>query len=141
MNKIRSKTMKKKSIQSTKSVNKMKKKTLKKNTSSSCHDFCKNDYINEIDKMNRAFAEKAKIKYQPMAGRQFRIDSCKNNFCNQDCKKNYKYMNKENETLFKKKLKNNFITNMKPQVIQTMKSKGAISYCDGYVFNPYNKNK
>jgi len=38
-------------------------------------------------------------------------------------------------------MKNNFITNMSPELIETMKTKGAISYCDGFVYNPFNKNK
>lgn len=30
---------------------------------------------------------------------------------------------------------------MRPTLIETMKTKGAISYCDGLVYNPFNKNK
>ena len=40
-----------------------------------------------------------------------------------------------------KNMKNNFITNTSPKLIKTMKEKGAISYCDGFVYNPFNKNK
>jgi hypothetical protein len=121
---------------------KSKNKTLKKsNKTISCNEFCKNFYVYEIDKDNKKFAESANITYKPRKkDRDFRMSSCKKNFCNKDCKTNYKYSDKESEQLFKKNIKNNFITNMKPKLIDIMKSKGAISYCDGFIYNPYNKN-
>lgn len=70
---------------------------------------------------------------------EFRISTCKQNFCNEDCKKNYKYNDKENSKIFLKNMKNNFITNMRSKLIKTMKTKGSISYCDGFVYNPFNK--
>jgi len=120
-----------------------KNKTLKKtNKIQSCNDFCKNTYVDEIDKQNKEFAKTSNISYKPTKqDRDFRISNCKNNFCNTDCKNNYKYYDKESETLFKKNMKNNFITNMRPRLIKSMKNKGAISYCDGLVYNPFNKNK
>ncbi len=30
---------------------------------------------------------------------------------------------------------------MRPELIETMKIKGTISYCDGSIYNPFNKNK
>ena len=119
-----------------------KNKTIKKsNKIKSCNEFCKNVYIYEIDKQNKELAKGSNVTYNPKKGRGFRISTCKKTFCNKNCKKTYKYYDKESEKLFKKNMKNNFITNMSPELIETMKTKGAISYCDGFVYNPFNKKK
>jgi hypothetical protein len=119
-----------------------KNKTMKKsNKINSCNEFCKNVYVYEIDKQNEERLKGSGVTYNPKIGRSFRISTCKKNFCNKNCKKTYKYYDKESEKLFKKNIKNNFITNMRPGLVETMKTKGAISYCDGYVYNPFNKNK
>ncbi len=119
-----------------------KNKTIKKiNKINSCNEFCKNVYVYEIDKQNEERLKGSGVTYNPKIGRSFRISTCKKNFCNKNCKKTYKYYDKESEKLFKKNIKNNFITNMRPGLVETMKTKGAISYCDGYVYNPFNKNK
>jgi hypothetical protein len=119
-----------------KSKNTTKKKSNKIN---SCNEFCKNVYVYEIDKQNEERLKGSGVAYNPKIGRSFRISTCKKNFCNKNCKKTYKYYDKESEKLFKKNIKNNFITNMRPGLVETMKTKGAISYCDGYVYNPFNK--
>jgi len=124
----------------TKGNRKSKNTTMKKsNKINSCNEFCKNVYVYEIDKQNEERLKGSGVTYNPKIGRSFRISTCKKNFCNKNCKKTYKYYDKESEKLFKKNMKNNFITNMTPQLIETMKTKGAISYCDGYVYNPFNK--
>ena len=111
----------------------------KSNKINSCNEFCKNVYVYEIDKQNEERLKGSGVTYNPKIGRSFRISTCKKNFCNKNCKKTYKYYDKESEKLFKKNIKNNFITNMRPGLVETMKTKGAISYCDGYVYNPFNK--
>jgi hypothetical protein len=124
--------------------NKTLKQTNKKQTDKikSCNDFCKNVYVSEIDKQNKEIAKKTNFSYKPTKkDRDLRISNCKKNFCNKNCKQNYKYYDKESETLFVKNMKNNFITNMRPRVINTMREKGAISYCDGFVYNPFNRNE
>ena len=120
-----------------------KNKTLKKtNKIKSCNEFCKNDYVYEINKQNKEFAKSANVTYKPTKkDNDVRMSNCKKNFCNKDCKNNYKYYDKESESLFKKNMQNNFITNMTPSVIETMKTKGVISYCDGLVYNPFNRKK
>ena len=125
-----------------KTKNKIKKKTNKtlKKSNNSCNEFCKNVYIDEVDKQNKEFAKLSKIAYQPRKKDiAFRMSICKKNFCNKDCKNNYTYYDKQSETFFLKNMKNNFITNMRPSVIETTKTKGAISYCDGNVYNPFNR--
>jgi hypothetical protein len=125
--------------------NKSKNKTLKK---ISCRNFCENIYPDEIDKSNREFEDiflkkygyKPTTSYKPTKkDRKIRISTCKKNFCNKNCKKTYKYFSKEDEALFTKNMKNNFITIMRPKPIEFAKSNGAISYCDGNVYNPYNR--
>jgi hypothetical protein len=117
---------------------KQKNKTLKTKIKS-CNDFCKNVYVNQINKDNKEFA---KTFYKPTnKDNRLRMSNCKNNFCNMNCKKNYKYTDTTSEKRFKQNMKNNFITNMRPSLIKTMKTKGAISYCDGFIYNPFNKNK
>ena len=107
-----------------------------------CNEFCKSDYVSEIDKQNIEIAKGTNVPYNPQKkDRDFRISTCQNNFCNKDCKKKYKYYDKDSKTMFLKNMKNNFITNTSPKLIKTMKEKGAISYCDGFVYNPFNKNK
>ena len=115
-------------------------KTIKTNKIKSCNDFCKNMYVNEIDKQNKKLAKGSNLTYNSKTDRAFRISTCNNNFCNKNCE-NYKYYDKESEKLFKTNMKNNFITNMRPELIETIKINGAISYCDGFVYNPFNKNK
>jgi hypothetical protein len=130
---MKSKTAKRTTAKRTIKRNKTAKRTNKK----PCDEFCRNEYVNEIDKQNREIIGSA---YSPTeADRNFRISTCKNNFCNTDCKTKYKYNAEENKQLFTKKMKNNFITNMKPKLIKTMKTKGATSYCDGFVHNPFNR--
>ena len=152
------KTSKSKIIKNTTNKNTTNKnKTIKKsNKIKSCNEFCKNVYVYEIDKQNKELAKGSNVTYKPTSlkspymssnsdsrkiDRDFRISTCKKNFCNKNCKKTYKYNDKESEKLFKKNMKNNFITNMRPELMETMKTKGAISYCDGFVYNPFNKKQ
>jgi hypothetical protein len=117
--------------------NPVNKKNKTKKSKPSCDDFCKS-YIDEIDKQNKELAKGTNIPYDPKIGRAFRMATCQKNFCNKNCK-TYKYYDQESKELFQKNMKNNFITNMKPTLINAMKEKGAISYCDGSVYNPFNK--
>jgi hypothetical protein len=114
----------------------------------SCDNFCKNVYPDEIDKSYREFEEiflkkygyKPRTSYKPTKkDRKIRISTCKKNFCNKNCKKTYKYFSKEDEALFTKNMKDNFITNLRPKPIEFAKSNGAISYCDGNIYNPFNR--
>ena len=78
-----------------------KNKTIKKsNKIKSCNEFCKNVYVYEIDKQNKELAKGSNVAYNPKIGRDFRISTCKKNFCNKNCKKTYKYYDKESEKLF-----------------------------------------
>jgi hypothetical protein len=112
-------------------------KTFKKNGGSSCDNFCKNDYSPEMEKQFKKIAKENKLPYKPIKeNRNFRIAACKQTFCNKGCK-GYTFFSKEEEKLFKKNIRDDFLKNTKPKVIQKLKSKGAISYCDVNDYNPF----
>ena len=114
-------------------------KTLKKDNTLSCDNFCKNDYSPEIEKKFKKLAKDNKLSYKPTkADRKFRIDTCKQNFCNEGCK-GYKFFSKEEEDKFRKNLNGNFIKKTNSNTIQKLKSIGAISYCDNNDYNPFHK--
>lgn len=99
-----------------------KNKTLKKGDNS-CDKFCKNVYAPEIEKQ---FKKMSKIKLPSPTKEQLdlRIVDCKQNFCNEGCK-GYK---------LKKNINGSFLKKTKPKLIQKLKSKGAISYCESSIF-------
>ena len=45
----------------------------------------------------------------------------------------------EVEKKFKQNINGNFLKKTKPSIIQKLKSKGAISYCDNDDYNPFHK--
>jgi hypothetical protein len=124
-------------IKSKKRINKKRNKTFKKKGGSSCDNFCKKDYSPEMEKQFKKIAKENKLPYKPTKEDiNFRIAACKQNFCNKGCK-GYKFFSKEEEKLFKKNIRDDFLKNTKPRIIQKLKSKGAISYCDVNNYNPF----
>ena len=113
-------------------------KTFKKKGGSLCDNFCKNDYSPEIEKQFKKIAKEYKLPYNPTKDRDFRIMACKQTFCNEGCK-GFKFYSKEVEENFKKNINGNFLKKTKPKIIQKLKSKGAISYCDNNDYNPFHK--
>ncbi len=114
-----------------------KNKTLKKKGDNSCDKFCKNYYSPRIEKeFQKEFQKISKgIKLSPPTKEQLdlRIVDCKQNFCNEGCK-GYKFVSKEEENKFKKSINSNFLKKTKPKIIQKLKSKGAVSYCENSIF-------
>jgi hypothetical protein len=114
-------------------------KTFKKKSDSSCDNFCKNDYSPEIEKKLKKIAKENKLPYKPTKDvRDYRIIDCKQKFCNEGCK-GYIFLSKEVEKKFKKNINGNFLKKTKPRIIQKLKSKGAISYCDNDDYNPFHQ--
>jgi len=109
-----------------------KNKTLKKKVNNSCDKFCKNYYSPEIEKQ---FKKMSTGKLLPPTKEQLdlRIADCKQNFCNEGCK-GYKFLSKEKESKFKKNINGNFLKKTKPKIIQKLKSKGAVSYCENSIY-------
>ena len=110
-------------------------KTFKKKSGSSCDHFCKNDYSPEIEKQSKNIANK---NIDLATVRDYRIIDCKQKFCNEGCK-GYIFLSKDVEKKFKKSINGNFLKKTKPRIIQKLKSKGAISYCDNDDYNPFHK--
>jgi len=118
-------------------------KTLKKGGGGggggSCDNFCKNVYSPEIEKKFKKIAKDNKLSYNPTkADRKFRMDACKQVFCNEGCK-GYKFFSKEEENNFRKNLNGNFLKKTNPKIIKKLQSIGAISYCDNNDYNPFHK--
>ena len=114
-------------------------KTFKKKSDSSCDNFCKNDYSPEIDKQLKKIAKENKLPYKPTKDvRDYRIIDCKQKFCNEGCT-GYIFLSTEVEKKFKKNINGNFLKKTKPRIIEKLKSKGAISYCDNDDYNPFHK--
>ena len=53
--------------------------------------------------------------------------------------KGYIFLSEEGEKNYKKSINGNFLKKTKPRIIQKLKSKGAISYCDDDDYNPFHK--
>ena len=109
-----------------------KNKTVKKKGDNSCDKFCKSYYSPEIEKQFKKMPHGNKLAPPSKEQLDLRIVDCKQNFCNEGCK-GYKFFSKEEENKFKKNINGNFLKKTKPRIIQKLKSKGAISYCENSI--------
>ena len=109
-----------------------KNKTVKKKGDNSCDKFCKSYYSPEIEKQFKKMPYGNKLDPPSKEELDLRIVDCKQNFCNEGCK-GYKFFSKEEEKKFKKNIDSNFLKKTKPKIIQKLKSKGAISYCENSI--------
>ena len=110
-----------------------KNKTLKKKDNNSCDKFCKNYYSPKIEKQFKKMSKGNKLPPPTKEQLDLRIADCKQNFCNEGCK-GYKFLSKEKENKFKKNINGNFLKKTKPKIIQKLKSKGAVSYCENSIY-------
>ena len=109
-----------------------KNKTLKKGINS-CDNFCKNVYSPKIEKQFKKMSNGNKLPPPTKEQLDLRIVDCKQNFCNEGCK-GYKFFSREEENKFKKNINGNFFKKTNPKIIQKLKSKGAMSYCEKSIF-------
>ncbi len=109
-----------------------KNKTLKKGINS-CDNFCKNVYSPKIEKQFKKMSNGNKLPPPTKEQLDLRIVDCKQNFCNEGCK-GYKFFSREEENKFKKNINGNFLKKTNPKIIQKLKSKGAMSYCEKSIF-------
>jgi len=87
---------------------------------SKCDQFCKNDYMVEIDKVYRKSAKKWKQEYKPSkSDLVFRYNVCKKTFCNSKCE-GYP---------IKIKHKNGFQKKYNNPEVDKLKERGALSAC------------
>ena len=87
---------------------------------SKCDQFCKKDYMVEIDKVHRKTAKKYKQEYKPTRqDLNFRYDVCKKTFCNSKCE-GYP---------IKIKHKNGFQKKYNKLEVDELKKRGSLSAC------------
>ena len=105
-------------------TNKTNKKRLK------CENFCKQDYLVEMNKKFKKSCKKYIILYQKpnKLENNLTVKSCKKSFCNKTCK-GYDLMGKDMEKKFLKKIKNGFQKTYSSKDVALLKKKGAESGC------------
>ena len=114
-----------------------KNKTLKKKGNISCDKFCKNYHSTELEKQFQKMSKGNKLPPPTKEQLDSRLADCKQIFCNEGCK-GYKFSSKEEENKFKKNINGSFKKKTKPKIIQKLKSKGAVSYCENsIIINEY----
>jgi hypothetical protein len=98
-------------------------KTVNNKSLQKCENFCKKDYMVEMDKVYTNNAKKYNIAYKPTKkDKEFMYNTCKKTFCNKKCD-GYTIQN------FKRNIKNGFQKTYKKNNIQKLKEKGALSGC------------
>jgi hypothetical protein len=114
----------------TKTLKSKKNKTLK-NTKNICNNFCKNDYLIQLDKKIKESSKKFNIPYQPPTkkDKQLGFKACKKTFCNKKCKGYDFFGDLEKQKNFNKNIKNGFQTSYSNNKIEMFKKKGALSGC------------
>ena len=107
--------------------NKSKTSSMKK-----CHDFCKNDYLVQMEKNAPAYIKRRR-KTNNKIDEKMRLDranrSCRQDFCNENCAEGIIYYYPELEKSFRKTVKNGFVDSYSPDEIEMLKNKGALSGC------------
>ena len=115
----------KKNMNKSKSFSKKLNKTIKNKSSlKKCEDFCKNDYMVEMNKVFKKSGEKWRVPYNPTKeDNEFMYSTCKKTFCNEKCEGYGFFGNK------KKKIKNSFQDTYSTNKVKMFKKKGALSGC------------
>ena len=107
--------------------NKSKTSSMKK-----CHDFCKNDYVVQMEKNAPAYLKRRR-KSNSRIDEKMRLDSanryCRQDFCNENCAEGIIYYYPELEKSFRKTVKNGFVDSYSSAEIEMLKNKGALSGC------------
>ena len=107
--------------------NKSKTSSMKK-----CHDFCKNDYLPQMEK-NAPAHIKRRRKTNNKIDEKMRLDRanryCRRDFCNENCAEGIIYYYPELEKSFRKTIKNGFVDSYSAAEVDMLKNKGALSGC------------
>lgn len=116
------------SIKTNKAVKKLNKTRKNIPAFKKCKDFCKNDYMVEIDKANEEFKNDKYTSnypyiYTSKTMRKYLHNMCIKNFCNKGCAWFPRFYNES------KPLNNGFRDVYSPKKIKMLKNKGAISGC------------
>jgi len=96
-----------------------------------CENFCKKDYMIEMNKVFKKSAEKYNIPYTlpTKKSNEYAYNVCKKTFCNEKCD-GYDFSgDKQQQMNFKKKIINGFQNTYSKSKIQQYKNRGALSAC------------
>ena len=107
-------------------------KTIKnKSTLKKCQDFCKNDYMVEMSKVNKKVSKKYNVPYKSPTKQddEFAYNTCKKTFCNEKCEGYDFFGDKQQQINFKKKIKNGFQDTYSTNKVEALKKRGALSGC------------
>ena len=101
-------------------------------TMKKCHDFCKNDYVVQMEKNAPAYVKRRR-KTNNKIDEKMRLNranrTCRQDFCNENCAEGIIYYYPELEKAFRKTIKNGFVNSYSPDEIEMLKNKGALSGC------------
>jgi hypothetical protein len=107
-------------LNKSKKNNKKINKTMNKSTLKKCEDFCKKDYMVEMNKVFKKSSKKYNVPYNPTKqDNDFAYQTCKKTFCNEKCEG---YDNLA-------KTKNGFQKTYSTHKVDMLKKKGALSGC------------
>jgi len=116
-------------------------KTVNNTSLKKCENFCKKDYIPEINKSIRKNAKKYNISYKfpTKQENELAYNTCKKTFCNQKCDGYDFFGDKKQQKNFHKKIKDGFQNTFSLQKINMLKKKGALSGCVDVDYNVFHK--
>jgi hypothetical protein len=111
-------------IQKSKKCMKAWNKTLKKNAAwKRCTKFCKNYYVNELNRREKENVNEFMPVYKPTKeANDIKYKNCKRIFCNEGC-------TCYDQPKDKKAIKNGFQKDYSPKKIEAFKKRGALSAC------------
>ena len=119
-------------------------KTIKNKPSlKKCDQFCKNDYIVEMNKVFKKSAEKYNLPYTPPTKEEqnFAFNTCKKTFCNEKCDGYDFNGNKQQQLEFQKKIKNGFQNSYSKDKVNMLQKRGALSGCVDIIdYDVYHKS-
>jgi hypothetical protein len=96
-----------------------------------CEQFCKNDYVVEINRLEEKDAKKYNFPYRPPTKKTdfIKYKNCKQVFCNEKCDCYYPSIYNKTQKDFKKNIKNGFQKTYSKKKVDVLKKKGALSGC------------
>jgi hypothetical protein len=116
---------------SRKFIKKLNKTTKNKSNFKKCENFCKKDYMIEMNKVYKKSSEKYNIPYElpRKQDNELFYNSCKKTFCNEKCEGYDFFGDKKKQIEYKKKIKNGFQDTYSRTKIEMLKKRGALSGC------------
>ena len=112
-------------------VSKLNKTIKNKDSLQKCEQFCKKDYIVEMDKVYRSFNKKYNIPYKTpsLDDTKLTYNTCKKMYCNPQCEGFDFLGDLQQQKTFKNNISNGFLKKYSPNTINQFKKRGALSTC------------